>query len=277
LIEIAVTIKLFQEKIMSFIQFLLIYVPTVLIGFLIIIIYVFLTIISLVILRKYYPTHRRKSHNDIAGFIFATLGVIYAVILAFTVVVTWGDFDKANETTNKEANCIASLYQNTTPFPAEFRERLKGELKEYVNAIVSDEWQKMAKGQRSSQVEEIQEKLVRLYSGFQPKNEIQKIFLVESVKKMNEASEMRRLRLVYASTGIHPILYAILIVGSFITIAFTMLFGTENHIEQLIMTASLAAMIAFSLFTIIALDYPFTGTFSIEPDMFRNMLPALIN
>ncbi len=262
---------------MSFIQFLLIYVPTVLLGFLIIIIYVFLTIISLVILRKYYPTHRRKSHNDIAGFIFATLGVIYAVILAFTVVVTWGDFDKANEITNKEANCIASLYQNTTPFPAEFRERLKGELKEYVNAIVSDEWQKMAKGQRSSQVEEIQEKLVRLYSGFQPKNEIQKIFLVESVKKMNEASEMRRLRLVYASTGIHPILYAILIVGSFITIAFTMLFGTENHIEQLIMTASLAAMIAFSLFTIIALDYPFTGSFSIEPNVFINMLPALIS
>ena len=261
---------------MSFIQFLLIYVPTVLLGFLIIIIYVFLTIISLVILRKYYPTHRRKSHNDIAGFIFATLGVIYAVILAFTVVVTWGDFDKANEITNKEANCIASLYQNTTPFPAEFRERLKGELKEYVNAIVSDEWQKMAKGRKSSKVEEIQGKLVRLYSGFQPKNEIQKIFLVESVKKMNEASEMRRLRLVYASTGIHPILYAILIVGSFITIAFTMLFGTENHVEQLIMTSCLAAMIAFSIFTIIALDYPYTGTFSIEPDVFRNMLPALI-
>jgi len=262
---------------MSFIQFLLIYVPTVLLGFLIIIIYVFLTIISLVILRKYYPTHRRKNHNDIAGFIFATLGVIYAVILAFTVVVTWGDFDKANEITNKEANCIASLYQNTTPFPAEFRERLKGELKEYVNAIVSDEWQKMAKGWKSSQVEEIQGKLVRSYSGFQPKNEIQKIFLMESVKKMNEASEMRRLRLVYASTGIHPILYAILIVGSFITIAFTMLFGTENHVEQLIMASCLAAMIAFALFTIIALDYPFTGTFSIEPDAFINMLPALIN
>jgi hypothetical protein len=277
LIEIAVTIKLFQEKIMSFIQFLLVQVPTVLLGFLIIFIYVFLTIISLVILRKYYPFHHRKNHNDIAGFIFATLGVIYAVILAFTVVVTWGDFDKASEITNKEANCIASLYQNTTSFPAELGQRLKGELKEYVNAIVSNEWQKMAKGQGSSKVEEIQGKLVRLYSGFQPKNETQKIFLMESVKKMNEASEMRRLRLVYASTGIHPILYAILIVGSFITIAFTMLFGTENHIEQLIMTASLAAMIAFSLFTIIALDYPFTGSFSIEPNVFINILPALIN
>lgn len=135
----------------------------------------------------------------------------------------------------------------------------------------------MAKGQRSSQVEEIQGQLVRLYSGFQPKSETQKIFLTESVKKMNEASEMRRLRLVYASTGIHPLLYAILIAGSFITITFTMLFGTENHIEQLIMTASLAAMIAFALFTIIALDYPFTGTFSIGPEVFKNMFPALIS
>ena len=261
---------------MPFIQFLLVHVPTVLLGFIIIFIYVFLTIISLVIIRKYYPTHRRKSHNDIAGFIFATLGVIYAVILAFTVVVTWGDFDKASEITNKEANCVASLYQNTEPFPTDFTRQIKGELKEYVNAIVSDEWQKMAKGKSSPKVEEIQGKLIQLYSGFQPKNEIQKIFLMESVKKMNEASEMRRLRLVYANTGIHPILYAILIAGSIITIGFTMLFGTENHIEQLIMTASLAAMIAFALFTVVALDYPFTGTFSIEPDALINMLPALI-
>lgn len=262
---------------MPFIQFLLLNVPTVLIGFLIIFIYVLLTIISLVIIRKYYPCNRRKNHNDIAGFIFATLGVIYAVILAFIVVVTWEDFNKANEITSKEANCIASLYQDTTPFPAEFRQQIKGELTEYLNAIVSDEWQKMAKGKRSSKVEEIQGKLVRLYSSVQPKNEIQKIFLMESVKKMNEASEMRRLRLIYAATGIHPLLYAILITGSFITLAFAMFFGTENHVEQLIMTSCLAAMIAFALFTIIALDYPFTGTFSIEPDVFINMLPSLIS
>jgi hypothetical protein len=261
---------------MSFIQYLLVHVPTVLLGLIIIFIYVFITVISLIIIRKYYPPHRRQNHNDIAGFIFATLGVIYAVILAFTVVVTWGDFDKATEITNKEANCIATLYQNTSAFPAQLNGQIKSELTLYVNAIVSDEWPKMAKGGRSSQVDEIQEKLVRLYSAFQPKTEIQKIFLTESVKKMNEASEMRRIRIVYASTGIHPTLYAILIIGSFITIAFTMLFGTENHIEQLIMTASLAAMIAFALFTIIALDYPFSGTFSVEPDALKSMLPALI-
>jgi len=261
---------------MPVVQYLLFHIPTFLLGFLIIFFYVFSTIIGLIIIRKFYPYNRCKNHNDIAGFIFSTLGVIYAVILAFTVVVTWEQFDKADDITGREANCIASLNQDTMAFPAEFRARIQGELRDYVNAIINDEWQTMERGKRSSKVHEIQESIVRSYSSFRPENETQKIFLAESVKKLNEASELRRQRVVYASTGIHPILYFILFAGSFITIGFTMLFGTENFAEHLIMTSALAAMIAFTLFTIISLDYPFTGKFSIDPDVFIKILPTLL-
>ncbi len=262
---------------MSFIQILLVHIPTPLLGFLMVVIYVTLSITGLIIIRKFYPHYKCKLHNDIAGFIFAALGVIYAVLLAFTVIITWQDFDKASEVTSNEANCIASLYHDATAFPAGFRVQLKSELVNYVNTIVNDEWQKMAKGQRSHQVQKIQEKLWLLYGGFLPKNETQKIFLMESVKKMNEASEMRRQRIVYASSGIHPLLYFVLIVGSFITIAFTMMFGTENLVPHLIMTSFLAAMIALTLFTIIALDYPFTGNVSIKPEVFTSMLSSLMS
>ena len=161
---------------MPIIQSLLFHVPTFLLGFLIIFFYVASTIIGLIIIRKIYPYDRCKNHNDIAGFIFATLGVIYAVILAFTVVVTWQEFDKADDITGREANCIASLNQDTMAFPAEFRARIKGELRDYVNAIINDEWQTMERGQRSSKVHNIQDRIVQLYSGFQPENETQKIF-----------------------------------------------------------------------------------------------------
>jgi hypothetical protein len=97
------------------------------------------------------------------------------------------------------------------------------------------------------------------------------------VKKLNQAAEMRRQRIVYASTGIHPILYFVLIAGSFITIAFTMLFGTENIIPHLIMVSLLAAMIAITLFTVIAMDYPFTGDISITSDVFTNILLTLMS
>ena len=107
---------------MSLIQLLLYHIPTFLIGFFIVAFYVFSTIMGLIIIRKFYPYKRCKDHNDIAGFIFATLGVIYAVILAFTVVVTWEQFEKANDVTDQEAECLSSLYRDTVAFPVEFRE-----------------------------------------------------------------------------------------------------------------------------------------------------------
>lgn len=266
-----------QEKIMPFIQTLLVHLPAWLFGLLMIVVYVTIAIASLLVIRKIYPHHKCKPHNDIAGFIFATLGVIYAVLLAFIVVITWQDFDKAQDVTVHEANYIAALYRDSTPFPAEFRAELKSELTNYVNAIINEEWQMMAKGQRSASVQRIQGELWQLYGGFQPKNETQKIFFAESVKKLNQAAEMRRQRIVYADTGIHPILYFVLIVGSFITIAFTMLFGTENLVPHMVMVSLLAALIAITLFTVIAMDYPFTGDISITPDVFKNILSSLMS
>ncbi len=262
---------------MPFIQILLVHIPAWVLCLLMVVLYVAIAMAGLIIIRKFYPHYKCKLHNDIAGFIFATLGVIYAVLLAFTVIITWQDFDKAQDVTINEANYIASLHRDATPFPAAFRAELKSELTKYVRAIVDEEWQMMAKGQRSEAVQQIQEKIWQLYGSLQPKNEPQKIFLMESVQKMNQASEMRRQRLVYASEGIHPLLYFVLIAGSFITIAFTMLFGTENIIPHLIMTSLLAAMIAITLFTVIAMDYPFTGNISIRPDVFTNMLSSLLS
>lgn len=87
---------------------------------------------------------------------------------------------------------------------------------------------------------------------------------------------MRRQRIIYASSGINPLLYFVLFAGSFITIVFTMLFGTENIIPHLIMVSLLAALIAITLFTVIAMDYPFTGDISITPDVFKNILSSLM-
>jgi len=241
-----------------------------------VLVYVSVSVSGLLIIRKCYPHYKCKPHNDIAGFIFATIGVIYAVLLAFTVVITWQDFDKAQDVTVNEANCITALYLDSISFPVEFRNELRNNLTNYVKNIIDDEWQMMAKGQKSERVQRIQIEIWKLYSDLQPQNETQRIFLGESIKKMNQAVELRRQRIFFAGTGVNSILYFILITGSFITIAFVMLFGTENIIPHLIMVSLLAAMIAIILFTTIAMDYPFTGDISIKPDDFINTLSSLM-
>ncbi len=261
---------------MSIIQYLLGNVNTYVIGFLIVAIFVLVTISGLFIMRKYLPHEKCKNHNDVAGFIFATMGVIYAVLLAFVVIVTWGNFDKASEITSKEANSIASLYRDSIAFPPAVRDQIKSTLHDYVKAIIEDEWPQMVKG-RSAKAQEIQSNLWLIYTNFIPKNETQKTFLIESVRKLNDAGEFRRWRIVKAQENIQPILYFILIFGGFLTIAFTCFFGTENFVPQMIMSSMLAVMIALALFAIIALDCPFTGNISIKPDVFRTVLSSLMS
>ena len=56
------------------------------------------------------PWTIRMEHNDVAGFIYAVLGVIYAVLLALVVIATWEEFGRARVTVEAEANALAEIF-----------------------------------------------------------------------------------------------------------------------------------------------------------------------
>jgi predicted Rdx family selenoprotein len=45
-----------------------------------------------VVVRRYVEVDQLRTNNEVAGFKFATVGVLYAVLLAFAVVVVWEKF-----------------------------------------------------------------------------------------------------------------------------------------------------------------------------------------
>ncbi|MBI2322651.1 MAG: hypothetical protein HYU88_11345 [Chloroflexi bacterium] len=63
--------------------------PLALAGVLIVGGTIVLAVVGLLAVRRLVPVPTLRSHNDVAGFIFATLGVIYAVLLALVVVALW--------------------------------------------------------------------------------------------------------------------------------------------------------------------------------------------
>ena len=128
------------------IQWVLLHIPNFLLVVIIAAVYISLSIIGLYVIRVFHSPAKLKLHNDVAGFIFATVGVTYAVLLSFIVSVTWQDFDEARENAYREAHAIVSLYHDTRPLPTAFRSELKRNLVTYVDAIIEDEWLIMIKG-----------------------------------------------------------------------------------------------------------------------------------
>jgi hypothetical protein len=207
-------------------------------------------------------------HNDVAGPIFGTLGVVYAVLLAFAVVIVWQSFDKSDLNVEKEAAFLSNIYRDAECFPRDFKENARALTDAYRKGVVNEEWQAMAKGQASPRVEEILRKLWQLYGNYSLKTETERVFFEESVRSLNNLSELRTVRLMDSRSGIHPLLWFVLITGGITTVTFTFFFGSENLRAQLAMSVLLAVLISLILFTILLLDFPFTGDVSISSGPF---------
>ena len=63
-----------------------------------------------ILIRKRVGVDKLVKNNEIAGFKFATVGVIYAVLLAFTVIVVWEKFNDAQSAVAEEAGATGALF-----------------------------------------------------------------------------------------------------------------------------------------------------------------------
>ena len=69
-----------------------------------------LSLVGFEVVHRLVPASSRQRHNDVAGFIYAALGVIYAVLLALVVITVWEEYQAASETVEQEANSVAEIF-----------------------------------------------------------------------------------------------------------------------------------------------------------------------
>ncbi len=79
-------------------------------GILMVILALLLAVVGLALVEYLVPWQVRQRHNDVAGFIYAVLGVVYAVWLGFVTIAVWEDFEVARSTAHSEANELAELF-----------------------------------------------------------------------------------------------------------------------------------------------------------------------
>ena len=82
----------------------------VLTGLLLVAVATVLAVVGLVLVQRLASTERRKQHNDVAGFIYAVLGVSYAVLLGLMLIAVWEKWDAAETIAADEANELAGIF-----------------------------------------------------------------------------------------------------------------------------------------------------------------------
>jgi hypothetical protein len=227
---------------------------------------------GLVLVQRLMPTRRRMQHNDVAGFIYAVLGVAYAVLLGLIVVAVWEDWNAANAVVDQEASELAEIFWLAHRLPQPEGHRLQELARSYARVVVKEEWPLMERGKVSPKawtiLDEIRDDIQRM----QPATPTQQVLYEQGLQQVSDLADARRERLLDAEQGVPTVLWVVLIIGGVEVVGFTYLFGLQSTTVHVLMIMSLTLIIALVLFTVAALDYPFEGDIHIGPDAFEQVL-----
>jgi hypothetical protein len=104
---------------------------------------------GLILVKRLVPPARRQEHNDVAGFIYAVLGVAYAVLLGLMVVAVWQDWQAAKDTATDEANELAAVFWIAHALPEPQARHVQELARSYARVVVEEEWPLMRQGKAS--------------------------------------------------------------------------------------------------------------------------------
>jgi hypothetical protein len=238
---------------------------------------------GLEVVQRLVPATSRQPHNDVAGFIYAALGVIYAVLLALVVIAVWEEYDAASDTVEQEANALAEIAWLGHRLPEPEGSHIQELARSYAEEVVNKEWPLMEQGQAPlmTQVEEtpagwtLIDDIRASLQEVEPRTPADEQLYAEGLDQVQRLGDARRMRLVAAEEGIPAVLWSVLIFGGIAAIGFTYLFGLQNTWAHRLMVLTLAAVIGLVLFTIGAMEHPFSGGARIGTEAFDLVLERL--
>jgi hypothetical protein len=229
-------------------------------------------VVGLVLVQRLVPPGLREEHNNVAGFIYAVLGVSYAVLLAFVVIAVWQDYKTAQSNVESEAYELAGVYFLASQLPEPERTRLQDLARKYARVVVEEEWPMMERGQTSPRADSLLRQLRLELLEFDPHTKGEQVLYERGLTQVHDAVDARRSRLLEVREGIPHLLWVVLVGGGVITVSFTYLFGLKSNLAHALMVAALTLLICGILFTIAEFNNPFSGPVEIRPEAFREVL-----
>jgi protein-S-isoprenylcysteine O-methyltransferase Ste14 len=231
-----------------------------------------IAVMGLTVVQRVVPSQLRQEHNDVAGFIYAVLGVIYAVLMALVVIAVWEDFAEARDTAEREASELADVFRLAHQMPQPEGRQLQELARSYAQVVVDEEWALMAQGRSSPRAWDLLDEMSLSLSNVEVRTSVEEAVYAETLNRMDELADARSARLVEAGEGIPAILWGVLVVGGVMVVGFTYLFGLDNSLSHKLMVAVLTLVISLILFSIGLLQYPFSGDVRVGPEAFELVL-----
>ena len=219
------------------------------------------------LVQRRFRTEVLRRHNDVAGYLFSAVGILYAVLLGFVVIVVWQKYDATIDNVQHEVDAAGDLYHIVDGLPAPVRESVRRDIAAYAHTLISIEWPAM---EADATVPDTGAKLLDDASyridDFDPATQRQINAQQAAIADSQRLVDARRERLIRTEPAVPSILWFALIAGALAMVSFCYIFGVENRPAQLLMTAILVGLIGVLFVVIYEFAGPFSGSVTISSE-----------
>lgn len=207
-----------------------------------------------------------ENHNEVAGFIFATVGVLDAVLLAFIVIALWEAYGSAERAAAQEAALTLATARYAATLPEPVRHEMHDQLRLYAETVLNDEWKTINPG-ASSEGDQIIGDLWHSYDKLHPPSDY-----ANAATLLTDLSTARTQRILSSQAALPSLFWVVLVGGALITLISAFVLYMENAAVHALMVALLAGIIALCLWLILELNHPFAGAVQVPKDAFEHAL-----
>jgi len=222
-----------------------------------------------------HPILRRLLHGDEPSnetiiFSGANFGLFYAVLLGLLTIETFQYTKDVLGTIDREASNLSTLYTAADGYQDPLRAQLKGELRDYARYVIDKDWPAHRRGVVLEGGQHRIEAIRRTVLSFEPTTKTQDVLQGEMQRYLDAMAVAREQRLAAVSSSIPGLLWYLVLIGAFLTVAFVWMLHM-NFVSQFLLGGITALFLGFMIFLIYSLDRPLQGAISVTPDSFKTV------
>jgi cation transport regulator ChaB len=224
----------------------------------------------LLVRRRLLPRLRvDQRDSEFTGAMLQSVMVFYGLAVALIAVSVFQTYSDASKVVTGEATALTGIYRDVSSYPEPIRSDLQKQLRDYTDQVINQAWSLQRRGQLSTAGVQHMSNFQAVLDKFEPATEGQKILHAETLHAYNLLIQTRRLRLDAVSTGLPNVMWAVIVIGAFISLSASFFFRVEDVRLHCIEVLLLAVFIGLVIFMIVALDRPFRGDLGIPADPYK--------
>lgn len=231
-----------------------------------------------IVIHRWTSDDRRSGNNESVGVVFTIVGGLNAVLIAFVLISLFDATTAASDGAQTEANSLVAVSWAGDSLPDPTKTKIHDLTRQYATTVRDQEWPQMRAGEEitgpGSQL--LAELHTAITDAASSDTDWLKDRKTEASNQLWQVYQSRQQRLDAATgSGVNTVVWFALIVGGFLSVSYTYLFGGPKLIAHVVIVGTLAATITLLLYAIYQMQDPFTGGANVDPDAFNSALTRL--